>query len=139
MPVFSLRAVALFAIVGLIGCGGTAKPKTVPVSGVVTTGGKAVTAARIRFIPDAPDGRTAFGDLDSEGKFSLTTFDKGDGVIPGSYKVDVTPQNDTPPGGDIKEKTATPKAAFPDKYRDTQKSGLSYQLKGGETLEIKLD
>jgi hypothetical protein len=139
LRVLGFVVTALLASSGLAGCGGPAKPKTVPVSGTVTSGDKPVTDARIRFIPDDPNGRTAFGDLDAEGKFTLTTSEKGDGVIPGSYKVDVTPQGSGAPSADIKEKTAVPKAAFPDKYRDTKKSGLTFNLKGGETLDIKLD
>ena len=34
--------------------------------------------------------RPARGDFDEKGNFTLTTFDSGDGIIPGRYSVNVT-------------------------------------------------
>src|SRR5436309_14322534 len=74
--------------VAAIGCGG-AKP--VKVEGTVTLDGQAVQGATVIFYPDN-GGPQASGLTDADGVFHLTTFNTGDGAIPGTHKVTVTKQ-----------------------------------------------
>lgn len=71
------------------GCSGS---KTVRVRGKVTVANKPAEGARVRFYPTEemdishiPEGR-----VDQNGSFVLSTFEPGDGVPPGAYKVVIT-------------------------------------------------
>ncbi len=64
-------------------------PRTVPASGVVTLDGAPVEGAAIVFIGDSGE-YSAHGMSDSEGQFSLDSFEYKPGAVPGSYKVVVT-------------------------------------------------
>jgi hypothetical protein len=63
-------------------------PKLVPVSGVVLLDGQPVANAAVLFIP--AEGRPAEGTTDAEGKFTLQTFQPGDGALVGLHDVTVT-------------------------------------------------
>ena len=65
------------------GCG--RRVTLVPVSGVVEVDGKPLAAGAITVAP--ADGRAAGGVIDAGGRFTLTTFEPGDGVMPGRHKV----------------------------------------------------
>lgn len=60
----------------------------VPASGQVLIDGKPLTTGTVMVAPT--DDRPAFGKLDSEGRFTLTTEDEGDGCIVGTHRVTVT-------------------------------------------------
>lgn len=131
------------------GCGGSARPKTVAVSGNLTLDGKPVQEARIRFNPSQDGvGRTAIGDTDASGNFKLSTFEPGDGIIPGEYDADVIiskvvsqPLN-TP---DIAAKVAAEaptEGEIPTKYGDVKTSGLHYTFTDQDTgrlVEVKME
>jgi hypothetical protein len=83
----ALIAISAISLVAL-GCG-DGRPTRVPVAGRVTIDGQPVTRGAISFMPvNGP--RPAGGQLDSEGKFVLTLYEKGDGVPEGKYRVAVT-------------------------------------------------
>ena len=82
-----LGVVALMGLFTAGGCERDARP--VPMEGVLTFEGKPLAKARVQFTPVAC-GRPAFGLTDDEGRFRLTTYEAGDGALPGSYKVTVT-------------------------------------------------
>jgi hypothetical protein len=90
----SLRHFAgVLVMTGLVGCGGPAKPAPAPVSGkVVTKQGKECDGALVVFHPSAP-GRSAdakpVGTTSTDGSFSLTSFETGDGALPGDYGVTI--------------------------------------------------
>ena len=72
------------------GCGG---PKTVPVSGAVTFGGKPVANLHVCFQPKAKSdsgraGPASVGTTDAQGRFKLATFDPVmEGAMPGEHSV----------------------------------------------------
>lgn len=131
------------------GCGrGGGRPATVRVSGVVTLNGRPVPETRIRFTPESEQsGRTAIGDTDASGKFTLSTFEPGDGIVPGIYDVDLT-SNAVPQAAvdttDLTAKLAATEAAtesIPEKYRDRKTSGLHYtftEQDEGRMIEVNL-
>jgi hypothetical protein len=71
----------------LHGCGGEDGP--VPVEGVVRLNGAPVAGATVSFLPEG-GGRPAVGATNRDGRFRLTTFESGDGALPGRYRVVVT-------------------------------------------------
>ena len=85
----------------VLGCGPDG-PHTVPVRGVVTIDGKPPTAAgTIFFTPlEAAEGsptRPGIGEFDTTGHYAAQTFEPGDGLLPGRYRLKVhcwkTPPN----------------------------------------------
>jgi hypothetical protein len=94
LPAFGLA-------VALTGCGAD-RPQTIPVTGRVTLDGRPVEGAVVGFLPKG-GGRPATGTTDASGAFTLTTFDEGDGALPGVHLVTVTNRSskgkDGAPGG----------------------------------------
>ena len=81
------------ACVVLFGCG-RGGPEVVRVTGKVTFGGGAWPAEGVLyFTPVEPaegmPARPAPADFDKEGNFTVTSFDEGDGLVPGKYRVAV--------------------------------------------------
>ncbi|MBN2293061.1 MAG: hypothetical protein JXM70_11585 [Pirellulales bacterium] len=127
-----------------IGCG-PGRPKTVPVTGVVTLDGKPVQGASVKFEPKN-EGRPAMGETDQEGKFSLKTFDPGDGAILGEHqvtvrKVEVSGFQADPDGlsgapipGGIRERWIIPR-----KYSDPKQWDYTVEVESGmEPLKLEL-
>ena len=78
-----------------IGCGGTALPggvrlKTYPVSGIVKVDGEPKPKVKITFTPQAETSKlkvNALGISGADGKFQVTTYEGGDGLPAGTYKL----------------------------------------------------
>jgi len=133
-------------LVGLLACAGcgSGRPKTVPVTGVVTLDGTAVEGAAVKLSPKA-GGRPASGTTDKEGKFTLMTFEKGDGAMPGEHLVSVSKVEMSgveadkdglsgPVSGEIKQKWIIPK-----KYSDAKGWNHTVEVKSGmEPLKLEL-
>jgi hypothetical protein len=84
-----LRVAELATVVGvclIVGCG-TGHRKPVPVSGKVLIDGNPVPAGFVRFEPS--DARAAQGQIGADGRFSLTTYEQGDGCVVGEHRVAV--------------------------------------------------
>ena len=121
--------IGLIAVLVLLpGCG-DGRPKRVPVSGTVLIDGKPLTSGFITF--HTGGGRPASGHIDKQGRFTLTCFDKDDGVMLGTHPISV-------------EATETLDAnhmrwLIPQKYNSPKTSGLEVEIKGPtNSLTIKL-
>ena len=113
---------------GIAGCS-DGRPRRVPVSGQVLIDGQPLTVGTIRVIPT--DARAATGRIDSAGRFSLMTFDRDDGCVPGTHGVEVTAY-ETISGSAIRWHA-------PPKYRDISTSGLVVTIdKPTDSLPIEL-
>ena len=85
---------SLLVLLLLPACCGPGRPTTIPVTGTVTFGGKAPPAeGAIYFAPlepapgyDKRPGRARFG---TDGLFAATSFEDGDGLLPGTYRVSI--------------------------------------------------
>lgn len=88
--IFSLACLAITTV----GCG-DGRPSLVPVSGVVTIDGQPVPCGAVRIIPD--NMRPASGKISSDGRFTLTTFEPGDGCVPGTHAFVVIGYEDLDP------------------------------------------
>lgn len=160
----SLECWVLFGVIlavgaGLEGCG-SGRPKTVPVTGVVTLDGKPIEGANVTFYPDTGEAgsqggqqkktdaasRPATGTTDKDGKFTLKTFEPGDGALPGKYKVAIIKKEVTGfladkdgLSGGIAPEGVKEKWIIPPKYADPHKSGLTAEVKPGMgPVEFKL-
>lgn len=85
-------AMAMLCLMLLVGCSKSSRPTTIPVSGVVTFDGEEPEyMGALYFAPlEIPEGYPKRGGraiFDTDGKFAATSFDDGDGLVPGTYKV----------------------------------------------------
>jgi hypothetical protein len=93
------RPVALALVLGLaVGCGSSnqrALPQTYPVTGtVVVQGGKPFTGGTVQFASPTTVTETVSGDIQSDGTFTLSTFNekkKVAGAPEGEYTVTIIP------------------------------------------------
>lgn len=121
-------ALAFCLLTVLSGCG-DGRPTCVPVSGRVLIDGTPVEFGSIRITPDGQ--RPAQGQLGSEGRFTLTTSEKGDGCVTGTHQVTVTALENV---SSTKQRWHAPK-----KYRQPGESGLTIEITGPtDDLEINL-
>jgi hypothetical protein len=110
------------ALLGLgAGCGSSdgGGPALVPATGKVTFKNEGLTAASIVFTPDAEKGnrgQMATAVLQQDGSFTMETYPKGAGVVPGAYKVSVI--------------TRRPDAEL-EKYKDAKTTPLSVDVPEG--------
>lgn len=131
-------ALAPLLLALVTGCGGGQMPLA-HVSGVVTLDGSPLTGAKVTFLPQA--GPAASGALDAQGRFELSTYQRGDGAVLGSHTAIVTPIVQ----GVLLEPGAPPKAppreqdAVPAVYHRAESSPLHYTVKkDGNDFELKL-
>ncbi|AMV19183.1 hypothetical protein [Planctomyces sp. SH-PL14] len=146
---------ALSALI-LVGCGrgggelsGTREP-TFPASGVVTYKGEPVPDATVGARSTGTKNIVASsGRTDSSGRFSLSTYQPGDGAIAGQHQFTVTKavtegddpsyfDPSSPNYGKPAPKTTT-KYLVPQKYSSFDTSGLSGEVKDSGSAEIKLE
>jgi hypothetical protein len=110
------------------GCG-DGRPKRISVSGRVLIDGKPLETGVVRAFPKG--NRAASGIIGSDGRFTLTTFDPGDGCVLGKHPVTVAACKNL-------SQTATQWLA-PKKYSSTATSGLTIDVTGPrDDVEIKL-
>jgi hypothetical protein len=117
--------IALAAGAMLTGC--QAEVHTVPVEGQVLIDGKPLTTGFVRFV--SASGNTATGQLDSAGKFQLTTFHEKDGVVPGQQSVEVIA---------IEAQGSTTKHLIPKKYATAETSGITLPIEKA-TRDVKIE
>jgi len=85
----------------LVGCSGAegdaGRRPTAPASGIVTYKGKPVEGATVSFI-SVQDPIPAFGVTDAQGKFTLFTYEEGDGAVIGEHEVTINKTEGGKPG-----------------------------------------
>ena len=106
LPAASSVLLAALCLAGSAGCGRSG-PETVPVTGKVTLdGGAWPTAGMLYFNPlETAEGlprRSGRADFDTDGWYTVSSWEPGDGLVPGKYKVGVEcwkvrPTMDGPP------------------------------------------
>jgi hypothetical protein len=120
------RCLALSASVLILGCG----PSMNEVTGAVTSAGKPVPDVQVVFL--GATGETALAKTDASGAYKLS-------APPGKYQVSVTLPPDPANIPDSSNPMAIPKPPFPPKYTAAGTSGLTYDVSGPGTYDIKLD
>jgi hypothetical protein len=117
----------LVSFVSVVGCG-DGRPQRVPVSGTVLIDGAPVPHGFVTFAP--PKGRSASGQLDKQGRFTLTSYEPGDGTLAGTQRVAVLARESI---SETKAKWHAPK-----KYGDPNSSGIIVEITG-PTDDLKID
>jgi hypothetical protein len=137
MDALMIRTSCLVLAVALAGCSGGAA--TSSVAGVVTLDGKPLVGASVQFVPQGT-GRDATGETDKNGEFAMSTFKPRDGVVPGTYKVIISPPtgtaDPTPHGSAEDAMAAASKApakkpagsAFPEQYSRPDQTPLTQEV-----------
>jgi len=148
--------VGLLAVVAISmnGCSGDAEGRkpTHEVTGIVKFNGGPVVGAFVAFSPR--DGQpVATGTTDDSGKYTLTTYETGDGAVEGDYIAVVTkvPQAKTAESDDehgvdaefdaeshAADEEEGSKSLLPAKYATANSSDLQVTVKAGESNSIDL-
>ncbi len=120
---------AMLAIASLVAGCSDGRPTRVKVSGDVTIDGAPLKFGSVLFVPE--QGRPAGAGLDDQGHFELTTYEKGDGIIPGKYKVQI---RGTESVGENAQRWHAPK-----KYSNADSSGFEFDIQEStDSLLIEL-
>lgn len=121
------------AVVTLMGCYGGG-PEYAKVSGTVTHRGKPVAGGQITLVP--PQGPSAFGTIERDGSFVLSTKRAGDGALVGSHKVAILPPTvgrtlESMTGGKA-DSTTSPSVIIPPYAQSIETSGIQCEVTRGE-------
>ena len=127
----SLAVVLVWALVS--GCGGgDDQLPTVRVSGTLAVEGKPVANGTIHFFP--AKGRPASG-IVKDGKFTLTTYNDGDGAIAGKNRVAVQVSEEVP----TKDGDTTSKSLIPLKFTNPDQSGIELEIPPSGYSNLSID
>lgn len=133
----AISFLGLIALIAGCGMGGN----TLPVTGKVTyPDGTPVVGARLTF-ESTTQPISATGTTDANGVYKMTTYETGDGVIPGEHRVLVVPPPQPTPeleeGKPVIYKPEPP--AFDLKYSKFETSGLTYNATKAGTYDITVE
>jgi hypothetical protein len=143
-------ALAVAAGIGLLpaGCGRSDRPPLGRVSGVIKYNDKPLAKAAVVFFPDQEGIRSAMGVTDDQGRYTLWTYDPGDGAPVGKHKVTVTlrgapekvemhPSVVNKGLGEAyyEQAAAMGKPLIPEKYFNPMTSGLTADVKSGSNTQ----
>jgi hypothetical protein len=125
---FTASAAFLFSC----GCGGSDRPKTIPISGRVTVDGQPPGEfGKIYFTPTQPaegySKRPASGSFDPEGVYRVMSWAPDDGLVPGHYTVNIQPVD-------------LAKTNIPKRYHNSSTSGLEVDVPVDQSkIEFNID
>ena len=140
---------------GATGCGGPSGPQMSLVRGRVTQAGQPVTTGSVDFYPT--QGRSARGVIASDGSYTLTTNEPGDGAIVGTHTVTVKstqvisniyqPKSmadeiayfSQPANASATPITSEVKWIVPEIYSRVETSGLRYEVQPGVENIINIE
>lgn len=155
-----LAGLALCVLASGCSDGGADRKPTHPVSGTVTLAGSPVADASVTFSPTGQGQPVATGRTNSEGKYTLTTYEGGDGAVAGDYVALVTKSSASTTNDPqaVHEAYTSGKApasghsgrggsggsdsgtALPDKYSNASTSPLTVTVKAEDnTIDLQLE
>lgn len=113
-----------------------------PVGGLVSLGGKPVGGGQIMFVPAKP-GPTATGLIGRDGRYTLSTFSRGDGAPLGDHEVlieSVPDTSTTMPEDVIETRTPATPPEIPQKFGRPGRSGLAATVtSGSNAVDFRLE
>ena len=117
-------------------------PRTYPVSGTVTLDGKPLAGVGVMLQPKL-GGSFGYGESNADGTFTISTFEIGDGAIPGEHGVIIKDSASAVfPGGfddTIAAAESEDRPNIPIRYRKVDTSGFSVEVNSRlEPLELNL-
>ena len=114
-----------------VGCARTvpALPRVYPVNGkVLLANGAPLTMGRVHLHPkDNPWAAEAFGEIQADGSFAITTSQRNDGAVPGTYLVTIEPYSYKT--GNLRVLKPFP---VPQRFWEVDTSGLTIEVKSGQ-------
>lgn len=133
---------AALPLLWIAGCGSDAAgPVCHPVQGTVFYGGKPLAEGMVFFHPldSAESTQRPIAVTDKNGRFELTTFQKGDGAPAGRYAITVELRELVDDGDD--ELVRKGRNLLPQKYQNPKTSGLQFTVGDGDNVvpRINLD
>lgn len=130
------RLTPLLALLLFVGCKSYTPgdpPSTVAVGGKVTLpSGSVLTGGRVIFKPKEAGKQEAVGEINKDGSYKLTSYNKDDGAVPGEYTVVIEK---------VSYKTGSAvevRASVPAKYLSSQTSDLVVTVKEAGDYPIRL-
>jgi hypothetical protein len=130
-------------MVGLIGgCQAQSQPELVHVTGQLTVNGQPAVGAIVTLHPLGGGNETIrpTGQVNPAGQFELTSFQRGDGVPPGKYKVTVTwLQPPTPRPGTGEGDEGSYRHLLPGLYSNPETTPLRAVIAPGQTEPLRLE
>jgi hypothetical protein len=115
----------------LAGCSRGDRP-VARVSGVVTYNGKPLTTGTVMFVP-IESGPPAYGKIEPDGRYKLSTYSSGDGAVIGKHAVMITALEQLTPE-EAANPLRSPKLLIPMKYNDTKTSGLTAEVTSDDNM-----
>jgi hypothetical protein len=111
---------SLFLVTALVAGCSDGRPDRVPVSGQVLIDGAPLKRGYVRFVPKG--ARPSGGKLDENGRFTLESYDGGDGAVVGTHQISVA----------ASEYVSASQTRWhaPKKYADYNASGLHWDIDG---------
>ncbi len=137
LGVFCGRIILLTVFAAVVGGCGDDRPDTLPAGGTITYNGQPVAEARVMFLVEG--GRPASGMTDSEGRFELTTFEPGDGALPGEHKVTVSKKETVADPNQPDNPYAPMRDLLPAPYGTPAKSELSAKVEAGSKNDFTFE
>ncbi len=125
-----LLAICLTVMTIFVGCsGGDGRPQPVRTVATITFSGSPIEGATVSFSPVGDSGAAAHGKTDADGEVKLTTYEHGDGAVPGSYKVLVSKLLVSEEEEDPNSEDATPyESLLPDRYGNITYTDLTAEV-----------
>jgi hypothetical protein len=109
------------------------------VSGTVTLDEQPLTSGAVTFHPASNTGAAAYGQIDSTGRYTLSTGSE-QSLAPGQYVATVVAtEAAAPPPADNKTLPQTPKLLTPPRYGNAATSDLKFEVvAGSNTIPLEL-
>jgi len=108
-----------FCLIGVL-CAPDHRPDRVHVSGQVLIDGEPLTSGSIVFVPAL--GRGSVGNLDEQGRFTLSCYDGKDGAVPGTHSLEIS--------ADVLPTETEAPWPVPSHYANYLTSGLKTEITG---------
>jgi hypothetical protein len=145
---FFLILMTSMSLLATVGCSSNngQRPKVVRAGGVVHFNGQPLADAHVTFT-NTTDKVSAYARTDANGKFTLTTFEQGDGAVPGLQQISVSKvemighADPTVDRTTTTEKVADPQRRWliPEHYGSPTTSGLTAEIAESGNKEIVLE
>lgn len=143
---FTVGLLAFGAVV-VAGCRPAGSVPTVPASGRLVYAGRPLAGIDVVFTP--AHGRRGFATTDADGRFSISTFARGDGAVPGRHRVTLWPHaqanaviaDSYAARATVNSEASAKILPFPKRYTSTGDSPLVVDLddRGSRSLELTLE
>jgi hypothetical protein len=147
---FIACALAL-VLASIAGCGaGGDHPTVYPVTGTVIYKGQPVADAVVAFQGENAT-KLATGKTDAQGRFQLTTYEPGDGAVPGKHHASVSKVTATPAASTTSasmedaaaaaktQTQAVAKSELPEQYADPARSQLEFTVTESGPNDFQID